>query len=443
MTERTSEPGPPGSNAEPADATGADSTVPWVQPTEPAAEVASRITPGRLLAKRYRIERLLGSGGMADVYQAWDQELDESIAVKILHSSIAHRDEMVGRFKKEIKLARKIVHPNVCRIYDFGSAEDMMFVTMELLHGSTLDGLEGGYAALELDAKIAMFREILLGLGAAHALGIIHRDLKPQNVMITPDGRAVIMDFGIARQLDTTEITTATSEVIGTPAYMAPERMLGEPVDLRSDIYSLGVMLFEMMTGRRPFSGITVFDMAQNQLSVDPPRPTSLNPGLAGWLEKIILKLLAKAPADRYQSVAEVLAELPGGPQESPAEGERLKTVVLVDDDTTMLNIVGVHLNQAGISVVTAKDGAQGIEATLRKHPDLVCLDFTMPQMDGFQVASYLRRVGSQVPIFMLTGMQDPQYEKQAARLGIEQFFTKPLDIEAFVEAVARRLAVA
>ncbi|MCP3957850.1 MAG: protein kinase [bacterium] len=407
--------------------------MPWPTSAEPELAGTDRLRAGESLTDRYQIRRLLGSGGMADVYEAWDGELEEAIAIKVLHPGIAGQEGMIERFKKEIKLARKVVHPNVCRTYDFGSSEELKFVTMELLAGSTLDELTRGKEPLDLDVKIGMFREILSGLEAAHQLGIIHRDLKPQNVMVTPDGHPVIMDFGIARELHTTEVTTTTSDLIGTPAYMAPERLLGNQADHRTDIYSLGVVLYELATGKRPFSGITVFDMAQNQLSVDPPNPTAIEPNVPGWLEQMILRMLAKSPEDRFQNVGEVLAYLP--------QSDRIKTVLLVDDDSTMVKIVGVHLNQAGFSVVTARDGAEGIQILLAKEPDLLCLDFKMPQMDGFQVADYLKRQGVKVPIFMLTAIQDPQYKKQAARLGIEQFFTKPLDIEGFVEAVTRRLA--
>ncbi len=425
-------PRPPEASTRP-DSRHLDPTEPWGDDSGAPVVESAHLFPGHVLADRYQIVKLLGSGGMADVYHAWDKELEESLAVKVLHHSIGSRSNMVERFKTEIRLARRVVHPNVCRIYDFGASKDLKFVTMELLPGATLDTHMASHPELDLGSRLTIFREILSGLEAAHQLGIIHRDLKPQNVMVAPDGSPVITDFGIARELDSGNNTTASGEVLGTPAYMAPERMLGGKVDLRSDIYSLGVILFELVTGERPFSGITVFDMARNQLSIDPPPPTSLAPHLPPWLEQVILKLLAKQPEDRFQSVASVMAELP--------QTGRIKTVLLVDDDSTMLSIVGVHLNQAGISVLTADNGGAGIEMLQDKEPDLLCLDFTMPQMDGFQVATYLRHLGSKVPIFMLTGMQDPQYEKQAARLGIEQFFTKPLDIEAFVNAVSRRLA--
>ncbi len=400
--------------------------------TREGATPGARLPKGYLLDERYWLRQLLGSGGMADVYEAWDLELDEAIAVKIVHPDFAEQEDMVDRFKNEIKLARKIVHPNVCRIHDFGSDQELKFVTMELVLGATLESLTHQQNELDLDVMIARFRQILSGLEAAHRTGIIHRDLKPQNIMVTPEDRAVIMDFGLARQLSTIEITNDT-EVIGTPAYMAPERMLGQPVDQRADIFSLGVILFEMATRRRPFPGMTVFDMAHHQLSVDPPSPSTINPELPAWLDPIILRMLAKRQKDRFQTIAELMADLP--------RSGRIKTVLLVDDDTVMLKIVGIHLNQVGISVLTALDGAEGVSRVIAKEPDLLCLDFSMPRMDGFQVADYLRQLGKKTPIFMLTGMHDPQYERQAARLGIEQFFTKPLDIEGFVEAVSRRLA--
>ena len=205
------------------------------------------LRPGDVVAERYRIEEKLGAGGMGVVYRATDLELDDIVAIKVLQLRESGEEHRVSRFKQEIKLARRIVHTNVCRIYDFGAWGDLRFVTMELLDGRSLDEVMRSELDLDRQGRLELFRGLLAGLEAAHEAGIIHRDIKPQNVMVTSDGRSVLMDFGIARQFQSEEITT-TGEVVGTPVYMAPERLLGREVDQRCDIYSLGVILFELMT---------------------------------------------------------------------------------------------------------------------------------------------------------------------------------------------------
>ncbi len=397
------------------------------------------LEPGQFIDGRYRIRRLIGSGGMADVYEAMDLELEEPLAIKILHPKIASRRDMVERFKQEIKLARRIVHSNVCRIYHFATSGRQKYVTMELLRGSTLGQVIAERDDLDLDARLALFREILAGLAAAHRTGIIHRDLKPQNVMVTEDGPVVIMDFGIAKELKAIELTT-TGDAVGTPAYMAPETLLGSEGDQRTDIYSLGVMLFELATGRLPFTGATVFEIARNQISGEAPRLTDIDSGLPPWLEAMTLKMLAKRPDDRYPNVEQVLAELPERRRGTPR-----RTVLLVDDDPEFLRLLELQLQQAGLAVITAPGGGAGIEAALQQTPDLVCLDFNMPEMDGFQVATFLRQQAQtrRIPIFMMTAIRDPQYQRQAVRLGIEEFFTKPLDLERFTRTVSDRLAAA
>ncbi len=410
------------------------------QPTETmgggGAAASVMLRSGDVVAERYRVDELIGSGGMGVVYRAYDLELDETVAVKVLQlSEMGDSEHRISRFKQEIKLARKIVHPNVCRIYDFGSWEELKFVTMELLHGETLDTLLQSPGDLDLDGKVELFRGILTGLRAAHRLQIIHRDLKPSNVMITPDNRPVIMDFGLARELEASEVT-GSSEVVGTPSFMAPEHLMGEKVDHRCDIYSLGVILFELVTGRKPFTGTTIFEIAQKQLTEDPPHPAAIDPELPRWLGDMIVKMLQRAPGDRFQSVDEMLALV-----EFRQDVAR-KKVLLVEDDPVFRTIAEAHLNRAGIEVITAQNGAQGIELLLSEEPDLVCLDFRLPEMDGFHVATYIQQLDDAVrpPIFMMTAIQDPQYEKQAARLGIERFFTKPVDGKEFAEAVIERL---
>ena len=414
------------------------STTPFTGSGKPPGKPGGWIVPGEVVAERYRIEGLLGEGGMGAVYAAQDLELEEEVAIKVLQVAPgANSEKMLSRFKQEIRLARRIVHPNVCRIYEFGSWGKLKFVTMELVRGETLSQLMKRPDDLDLDAKLALFQGMLEGLDAAHQIGIIHRDIKPQNIMITPEGRPVIMDFGIARDLSSDGMT-ATGEVIGTPVYMAPERLLGKEIDHRCDLYSFGVILFELATGSKPFAGNTIFEIAKMQLSKPPPRPTEVDADVPPWLERVILKMLAKQPEDRFQSVAEVVAEL------APDRRKSLPRVLVVDDDPEFLFLLERHLGDAGFEVLSAKSGAEGIEQMMSRGADLVCLDFKMPEMDGFFVADYLHKLDPlrKVPIFMVTGMQDPQYEKQASTHGIERFYVKPLDLFTLAADIKQRLGV-
>lgn len=395
------------------------------------------LRPGDVVADRYCIEERLGAGGMGVVYRATDLELEDEVAIKVLKLHELGENHRVSRFKQEIKLARRIVHTNVCRIYDFGSWGELRFVTMELLDGQTLDALMSTGEVLDLESRLELFRGLLAGLEAAHEAGIIHRDIKPQNVMVTADGRSVLMDFGIARQFQSEEITT-TGEVVGTPVYMAPERLLGREVDQRCDIYSLGVILFELVTGRQPFAGNTVFEIAQHQINDPVPSPREVDPDIPAWLDQIVFRMLEKNPDDRFQSIAEVM-EVLSEEQVSKVVDRR---VLIVDDDPDFLKLVDYYLTDRGVEVVTAETGSSGIEKVFRDKPDLIILDFQLPEMDGFHIATYLRdhQSGKRIPIFMLTAIHDPQYEKQAARLGIERFFTKPLNMGEFSAVVERRL---
>jgi CheY-like chemotaxis protein len=417
---------------------------PNLEPTADASEPAAQTPPapspwprpGDLVAERYRIEELLGEGGMGAVYRARDLELDEVVALKVLKPAASDGAERLARFKQETRLARRIRHRNVCRTYDFGSCGELRFVTMEWVPGRTLESLMKDSEDSDLDARLELFGGVLAGLGAAHDLGIVHRDIKPQNVMVTGDGRPVVMDFGIARELADDGLT-ADGDVIGTPEYMAPERLLGTDVDHRSDIYSLGVLLFQLATGSLPFSGDTIFEIARNQISKDPPRPTEIDPRVPRWLEDLILEMLAKRPEDRVQSVAEVIDRL--------TAAARRKTVLVIDDDPGFRKLAGDRLSQAGLEVVVVESAGEGMARILNGGaPDLVCLEFDLSEMDGFHLADYLRQLEPErrPPLFMVTAKRDPQYEKQAARHGIERFFTKHrLNIEAFVGAIIERLS--
>jgi serine/threonine protein kinase len=265
----------------------------------------------QLLSLRYDLLDKLGSGGMGIVYKARDRETGEIIALKVLKSTLTDDPTFVERFRNELRLARRITHHNVCRIYDFNRVDDSAFISMEFVDGDSLRELLNRPGKLEVPHVLNIAMQICAGLGEAHSQGIIHRDLKPENVMLDRFGDLKLMDFGIARSLDTR--STATGSFLGTPAYMAPEQAEGKPADRRSDIYSLGLVLYEMSTGQAAFSGDTPLALALKQIRETPPSPRNLQPSLPAQVEYVILKCLCKDPAKRFQAVAEVEAALAEG----------------------------------------------------------------------------------------------------------------------------------
>ncbi len=284
----------------------------------------------QLLSLRYDLLDKLGSGGMGIVYKARDRETGEIIALKVLKSTLTDDPTLMERFRNELRLARRITHHNVCRIYDFNRVDDSAFISMEFVDGSSLRELLNP-GKLEVPKVLDIARQICAGLGEAHSQGIIHRDLKPENVMLDRFGDVKLMDFGIARSLDTR--STATGSFLGTPAYMAPEQAEGKPADRRSDIYSLGLVLYEMCTGQAAFSGDTPLAVALKQIRETPPSPRNLQPGLPAQVEYIILKCLCKDPAKRFQGVEEVEAALAAGATSDEREALRAP-----DDEATKQN---------------------------------------------------------------------------------------------------------
>lgn len=264
---------------------------------------------GSLFAGRYRIIEEIGRGGMGKVYKAFDSKLQEKIALKIIRPEIANDRTAIERFRNELKLARLITHPHVCRVFDLGEDAGTPFLTMEYVPGENLALMIRMTGPLAPETAVGYARQIAEGLAAAHRLGVIHRDLKPHNILIDESGTAKIMDFGIARSV-AAGAPVSDGKMIGTPDYMAPEQAAGRPADARADIYALGVILYEMVTGRRPFEGDTPHDIILKHRLESPQPPVELDGRVPAGLSELILKCLAKAPANRYQSADDLLQAL-------------------------------------------------------------------------------------------------------------------------------------
>ena len=280
-------------------------------PTETLRVPGGIIFPGAEFAGRYRIHDELGRGGMGRVYKALDREIGETIALKVLIPEFSLDERMIERFRNELKLARRIAHKNVCRIFDLGSSEGIYFITMEYVPGDDLKSIIRMMGPLSPARALAVAGQVCDGLAEAHRLGVVHRDLKSANIMIDREGSPRIMDFGIARASETKGITDRGA-MVGTPEYMAPEQVGGEEVDPRADIYSLGIILFEMVTGRLPFEGTTPLSVALMQKTVRPPDLREINARTPERLGAAIARCLEKDRAARYQRTEELAAELHG-----------------------------------------------------------------------------------------------------------------------------------
>jgi serine/threonine protein kinase len=265
------------------------------------------------LSQRYDIIGEAGRGNMGYVYKARDRETGETVALKLIKPEIASDQAMMERFKNELLYARKITHKNVCRVYDFNRIGGTAYTSMEFVEGESLRSVLNRFGGLPQRKAIDIAQHICSGLKEAHAQGIVHRDLKPENVMIDANGNVKILDFGIARSMEAG--TRITGSMVGTPAYMAPEQVAGKPADYRTDIYSLGLILYEMFTGTPAFQADTPVAVALKQIRETPVPPHEIDFSIPVSIERVILKCLEKEPAKRYQSIAEVensFRSLPG-----------------------------------------------------------------------------------------------------------------------------------
>jgi len=310
----------------------------------------------RVFSERYELNHLIARGGMAEVYRAHDRLLDRPVALKVLFPELSVDRSFVERFRREAQAAANLSHPNIVPVFDWGEDTGTYFIVMEFIDGRPLSSILKSAGPLSAERTADIGSHVAAALGYAHKHGVVHRDVKPGNVLITDDGQVKVTDFGIARAVNTEESLTQTGAVMGTATYFSPEQAEGLGVDSRSDIYSLGVVLFEMVTGRPPFLGDSPVAVASKHVRDNPPAPRELNPQIPPTFEAIILKSMAKDPAHRYATAEDLRADL--------LRFNEGRSVLAMEDTTAMIGVAGVTTSMAAVAGMDATRAVGAVGAT-------------------------------------------------------------------------------
>ncbi len=395
----------------------------------------------------YRVVSRLGEGGMGAVYLADDTRLGRRVALKVLPANVAEDTSRMHRFVQEAKLASALTHPNVAYIYEIGEDRGLRFLAMEYVPGEPLS-VRLSHGPLAFSELLSIGAQVADALDDAHSKGIVHRDIKPSNLMLTPRGHVKVLDFGLAKletpNRDETQVMTGDGVVMGTVAYMSPEQALGRDVDHRTDLFSLGVVLYEMATARLPFAGSTPSETMARILGSQPDAMARFNYDIPEGLDRVVRKCLEKDRDRRYQSARELLVDLKNlerdsSPGQSPAGAaavERRKlNVVLVDDEELARALLREYLGASQDIEILAEcaNGFEAVKAISEKKPDLVFLDVQMPKLDGFEV---LELIGQEVAVIFVTAYD--QYAMRAFDEHAVDYLMKPFSLERFQKALER-----
>ncbi|MSQ52737.1 MAG: response regulator [Betaproteobacteria bacterium] len=441
---------------------------------------------------KYEIQGELGEGGMGVVYKGFDQAIGRNVAIKAIDKSSVDAEELkyiLERFRVEAQAVGRLVHPRIVQIYDFGEDEQTAYIVMELINGKTLRQHLAQEASYEIREIGVIIGQVLDGIGHAHSEGVIHRDIKPGNIMINSDGRIKISDFGIAR-IDSSHLTQV-GEILGTPYYMAPEQFIGAAIDPPADLYSVGVIAYELLTGRKPFVGKN-YEVMQQAINELPANPSQLNAVLSPLMDRVLQKALAKKPEDRFQSAREfaeafreaidaTLAVSPNGsapPPPAPDSAALLNAarllntgsmkaignappvlagdsaislddsvkkarVLLIDDEERILSALK-SLFRDRYHVFTTTDGHKALDFIHRYHMHVIVSDQRMPEMVGVELLRQCKEISPRSVRILLTG-----YSDLAAIVGsindgeVYRFISKPWDNTELQTIVAEAVTIA
>lgn len=399
----------------------------------------------------YQIVARIGHGGMAAVYRAYHPALDRQVALKVLPEFFADDETYRLRFQEEARSVARLKHPNILNIFDFGCDDGIAYLVLELVEGGTLADRLG--KPMPLQEVVRILAQIGAALDYAHGQGILHRDIKPSNVLIQKDGTPVLADFGLARMVGSMRRLTSSGTVMGTPEYMSPEQAADEPLGPASDLYSLAVVAYEMLTGRVPFQADTPAATLLSHVTKPVPPTRELQGELSAHIEEALKRALAKRPEARFASAADFVAALTPAawPSLEPVEPvepatattrrlvsyQRRPVVLVVDDGAANRDLIEACLAGIDCEVRTAEDGPSALRSIQASPPDLVLLDVQMPGLDGYEVC---RQIKSNprwrlIPVVMITSLDRTSDRVKALDVGADDYMTKPVDR---VELLAR-----
>jgi len=405
--------------------------------------------PGSQIA-HYRVESLLGAGGMGAVYLADDTRLGRRVALKVLTPDVARDPERMHRFEQEARLASALSHPNIAYIHEIGESGGHLFLAMEYVEGQPLSHRirEGPMKIAEI---VSIASQAADALDAAHSKGIIHRDIKPANLMLTPRGYVKVLDFGLAKlekrekRSEETQLLTSAGLIVGTVEYMSPEQVLGRDVDHRTDIFSLGCVLYEMATSRVPFGASNATETMARILQSQPDAMARFNYDLPEELERIVRKCLEKDRDRRYQTARDLWVDLnnlerdASSPKsaavETPKSLHRRLRAAIVDDEDLARSLLREYINASPDIeiIVECANGFEAVKAISEQKPDLVFLDVQMPKLDGFEV---LQLIPAEVAVVFVTAFD--QYAMKAFDAHAVDYLLKPFSLDRFQKALER-----